>query len=558
MVTDAKENWYINMQKENKRQNIKLEGRGISSGLAIGKAFVYKDILQHKHILYNITKDNIEDEYQRIEDAIREVLNDLKESADIIEENLEESLADIFRAQKALLEDKALLGEFRKELEAELVNAEEVVKRVLRRLEQRYAEMDKEVFRQRGEDLNDLARRLLRSLSGITAHTLEKLPNGSVLVACHLVPSNTVFLSRKSAVAAVVEIGGAGSHAALLTREMAIPAVTEISDVCEKINTGDKVLIDGNTGTVIVNPCIETEREFKEQITQQKKIKEKALLRCHELAKTKDGTKIQVMANIGCFEDAESAAANGADGIGLYRLEQLYLSRAKPLSEEDLLKNIERTHFPMKEKIFTIRLLDAGADKDIPFLNLPAENNPFLGRRGVRLLLEYPDLTKLQLKVMLKLCTNHNIRVLVPMVTVPEDMKQIRELLKATANEIGCSKLPPLGAMIETPAAVMCIREIVKFSDFLSIGTNDLTQFAMAAGRENNLVSNYYIEDHPAVLKLIAIATENSAGCPIEVCGELASNHKALSTLLKLGIRSLSVPPPLVPEIKETVREIEL
>jgi phosphotransferase system enzyme I (PtsI) len=550
------------MQIESKTQNIKLGGRGISGGLAIGKAFVYKDILQHKHILYDITKDNIEDEYQRIQDAIQEVVNELKESADIIEENLEESMADIFRAQKALLEDKTLLGEFRKELEAELVNAEEVVKRVLRRLERRYAEMDKEVFRQRGEDLNDLARRLFRSLSGIKAHTLEKLPDGSVLVACHLVPSNTVFLSRKSAVAVVVEIGGAGSHAALLTREMAIPAVTQISDVCEKINTGDTLLVDGNTGKVIVNPDTETKSKFKEQINQQKKTKEKALLRCHETAKTKDGTKIQVMANIGCFEDAESATANGADEIGLYRLEQLYLSRTKPLSEQGLLENVERTLSAMQEKTVTIRLLDAGADKDIPFLNLPAENNPFLGRRGVRLLLEYPDLTKLQLKVMLKLSQNYNIRILVPMVTVPEDMKQMRELLKDAANEIeneiDFSKLPLLGAMVETPAAVMCLKETVKYADFLSIGTNDLTQFTMAAGRENNLVSNYYIEDHPAVLKLIAIAIENSSECPIEVCGELASNFKSLQTLLKLGIKNLSVPPSLVPEIKEAVREIVL
>ena len=433
-----------------------------------------------------------------------------------------------------------------------------MVKRVLRRLERRFAEMDKEVFRQRGEDFNDLARRLLRSLSGIKAHTLENLPHGSVLVARHLVPSNTVFLSRNSTAAAVVEIGGAGSHAALLTREMAIPAVTQISNVCEKINTGDTLLIDGNAGTVILNPDAQTEHKFKKQLNKQKTIKEKSLLRCYEAAKTKNGTKIQVMANIGCFEDAESASQNGADGIGLYRLEQLYLARAKPPSEQDLLRNIKRTLSPMKDKVIDIRLLDAGADKDIPFLNLPAENNPFLGRRGVRLLLEYPDLTKVQLKVMLKLFRNHDIRILIPMVTTSEDIRQIRDLLKTVADDIGSTELPPLGAMVETPAAAMCIKEIVKYTDFLSIGTNDLTQFTMAAGRENNMVSNYYIEDHPAVIKLIGIIVKDAAGCPIHICGELASNEIALSTLLKLGIRSLSVPPSFVPQIKEAIRKVEL
>jgi len=546
------------METEINKRNITLSGRGISGGLAIGKAFVYRDILQHDHELYEITKDEIEDEYQRIENAIKDVLGGLEESAELIEKDLDENLADIFQAQKALLEDKALLNEFKKELESELVNAEEVVKRVLRRLERRFAEMDKEVFRQRGEDFNDLARRLLRSLSGIKAHTLENLPHGSVLVARHLIPSNTVFLSRNSTAAAVVEVGSAGSHAALLTREMAIPAVTQISDVCEKINTGNTLLIDGNAGTVIVNPDAQTERKFEDQLNRQKNIKKKALLRCYEAAKTKNGTKIQVMANIGCLEDAESALQNGADGIGLYRLEQLYLARAKPPSEQDLLENIKRTLSPMKDKVIAIRLLDAGADKDIPFLNLPAENNPFLGRRGVRLLLEYPDLTKAQLKVMLKLFKDHDIRILIPMVTTSEDIKQIRYLLETAADDIGSTELPLLGAMVETPAAAMCIKEIVKYTDFLGIGTNDLTQFTMAAGRENNLVSDYYIEDHPAVIRLIGIIANDATGCPIHICGELASNRIALSTLLKLGIRSLSVPPSFVPQIKEAIRKVEL
>ena len=546
------------METKQKNQIIKLQGRGISGGLAIGKAFVYQDILRHEYILYNIGKDAIEGEYQRIEGAIKEVLKDLEVSADRIQKDLDENLADIFYAQKALLQDKALLDEFKEELETELINAEEAVKRVLRRLERRYAEMDNEVFRQRGDDLNDLARRLLRSLSGIKAHTLENLPGGSVLVARHLVPSNTVFLSRKSASAAVVEIGGAGSHAALLTREMAIPAVTQISDVCDKINNGDKLLVNGNTGEVTVNPDPDTEQEFKYLIDHQEALKEKSLKRCRQPAITIDGTKIRVMANIGCFEDAEYAAENGSDGVGLYRLEQLYLSQAKPLSETDLMESIKKTISPVKDNVVTVRLLDAGADKDIPFLNLPPENNPFLGRRGVRLLLEYPELTLLQLRVMIKLSQDHDIRILVPMITIKEDMMRMKELLEKAAGEMGASKLPPLGAMIETPASVMCVEEIAKYSDFLSIGTNDLTQYTMAAGRENNLVTSYYMENHPSILKLIKMTIDNSSGSHIEICGELAGDKKGLSTLLKSGVRNLSVPPALVPEIKEAVREIEI
>lgn len=544
------------MKLQTERQNIKLSGHGISRGQAIGTAFVYRDILLHEHDLYDITKESLEIEYKRIEDAINDVVNELKESADQIEKDLDQSLADIFLAQKALLEDKALLEEFKKELESELINAEEVVKRVLRRIERRYAEMDNEVIRQRGEDLNDIARRLLRSLSGIKAHTLENLPEGSILVARHLVPSSTVFLSRNSASGVVVEIGGTASHAALLTREMSIPAVTQISDVCEKIITGDKLLVNGYAGTVIINPDKETERNFKEQILKQENIKSEALEHCHKPARTQQGKEIKIMANIGCYEDSVSAAANGADGIGLYRIEQFYLSKAKPPSEQEILDNIRKTLQPMKDKPTTVRLLDAGADKDIPFLNLPAENNPFLGVRGVRLLLKYPEITKTQLKVLSELFSEFNLRILVPMITTFEDLKEIRNLLEVVSEESNLKQKPPLGAMIETPAAVMCVKEIATFADFLSIGTNDLTQYTMAAGRENNQVSDYYIDNHPAIMKLIEIVSRD-ADCPVEICGELASNINVLTELIKLGINNLSVPPSYIPEVKETIRKID-
>jgi phosphoenolpyruvate-protein kinase (PTS system EI component) len=239
-------------------------------------------------------------------------------------------------------------------------------------------------------------------------------------------------------------------------------------------------------------------------------------------------------------------------------LEQLYLARVKPPTEEELLASIEEALTPVKDQVITIRLLDAGADKDILFLDLPAENNPFLGRRGVRLLRDYADLARTQLRVLLTLSQDHDIRILTPMVTVAEDIKEIRDLLQSVAKDMCMKQLPLLGAMVETPAAALCIEEIMQWADFLSIGTNDLTQFVMAAGRENNLVSQYYRDDHPAVLKLIQMIVKNAGDCPIEVCGELAGNLKVLSTLLRMGLRSVSVPPSRVPEIKAFVRNLEL
>lgn len=261
------------------------------------------------------------------------------------------------------------------------------------------------------------------------------------------------------------------------------------------------------------------------------------------------------MANVGGREDVIAAAENGADGIGLYRIEQFYLSRNTPPSEADLLAELRAVFEPLGRKPITVRLLDLGADKPVSFLNFPAEDDPFLGRRGVRLLLQYPDLLDTQFNALLEFSRDHELRILVPMVTLAEEMAEVRRHLQAVADRAGFAKLPPLGAMIETPAAALTIRDIVQHADFLSIGTNDLTQFTMAAGRENPLVNDYFIENHPAVLRLIAIVAEEAGDTPVSICGELAARHNCLPTMFDLGVRSLSVAPPLVPSVKETVRQ---
>ena len=274
-------------------------------------------------------------------------------------------------------------------------------------------------------------------------------------------------------------------------------------------------------------------------------------------AQTLDGTVIGVLANVGCREDVSAAVDNGAEGVGLYRLEQFYLSRKTPPSAAELLAELRATFAPLKGKPITVRLLDLGGDKPLPFLKSPPEDNPFLGQRGVRLLLRYPDLLDTQLQALGQFALEHDVRILVPMVTLADEMRQVRSWLAAAIGG-GREKLPPLGAMIETPAAALSVAEITAHADFLSIGTNDLTQYTMAAGRENPLVNEYFQEDHPAVLRLLRIIVEEAGRVPVALCGELARQLTALPALLKLGLRTLSVAPPLVPGVKESIRQIRL
>jgi phosphoenolpyruvate-protein kinase (PTS system EI component) len=264
------------------------------------------------------------------------------------------------------------------------------------------------------------------------------------------------------------------------------------------------------------------------------------------------------MANVGCGEDVTAAFENGADGVGLYRIEQFYLSLTSPPSVAELLAELRQSLLPLRGRRITVRLLDLGGDKPVPFVQFPSEDNPFLGRRGVRLLLEYPDLLDTQLKALLEIARDHDLQILVPMVTLAEDMARVRERLRKIGEDAGVESLPPLGAMIETPAAALCVGEIIRHADFLSIGTNDLTQFTMAAGRETPQVSDYFMENHPAVLRLVRMVLEEAGTIPVTVCGELAADLSSLPILLKLGLRSLSVAPPLIPAAKQAIRQAQL
>lgn len=536
-------------------KNLKLAGQAVSEGLAIGKAFVYRERLEAVAGPYEIEEHQIEEELQRIDRAINAVAEDLRVSAHRIEADTNAKLAAIFETHEAMLQDPGLRGEVRDLVKQDLVSAAHALARVFRRWERRFREMTDQTQQEHANDVADLRQRVLREIAGVKTTSLEKMPPGRVLVARHLLPSDTVALPRQALAGIVVEFAGPGSHAALLAEALGIPTVAQIPNVTDKIVDDDVLVVDGFGGEVVINPDMATQAHYT-QLTQGRAVECAHLIHlARKPAHTRDGTRVEVLANVGCREDVLAAANSGADGVGLYRMEQFYLARKTPPDISELLAELRAVFAPMKEKPITIRLLDLGGDKPLPFLKLPAEDHPFLGRRGVRLLLHYGDLLDTQLKALWEFSREQEVSVLVPMVTLATEMGQIRSLFTTVVNDQGGGKLPPLGAMVETPAAALTVADITTQADFLSIGTNDLTQYTMAASRENPLVNDYFQEDHPAVLRLIRIIVDEAGDIPVTICGELARQLDVIPSLLNLGIRSLSVAPLLVPAVKEAVRQ---
>jgi phosphoenolpyruvate-protein phosphotransferase len=539
------------------RTELSLKGTRIAPGLASGTVWVAGDILDCSAETRRIEPHQVDAEMERVRRAFVQVEAELEESARRVSEQIDPSLAEIFRAHQLMLESLLSSNEFERELRGSLTSAAEAVKKVFRKWEAKFAAIQDETLRQRADDILDLARRVLRQLEGADAFGLAAMPAGRVLATQRLLPSDVVALSPRDVKAIVVESLGQGSHAALLAREKGIPTLTDLPGLLSQIRSGDEALVDAFREALIISPSPETRRDFDQRLEQYRASLLTCKWQCHRPAITRDGQKITVEANLAAHASVEAVVENGADGVGLFRIEELYFTRELPPSEEELFSELQHLVAPLREKPVTIRLLDIGGDKAIPSLRLPFESNPLLGKRGVRVLLDYPQLARTQLKSLLRLSQSQDIRILVPMVTVERDMQQMRELLVAVAREMGIQKLPLLGAMIETPAAALTVGQIARHADFLSVGTNDLTQYTLVAGRDNAAVSGYYEDTHPSMLRLLRIIIAEASGKPVAMCGEMAGREDVIPTLLDIGFRALSISPPLIPTTKALIRSID-
>jgi phosphoenolpyruvate-protein phosphotransferase len=534
---------------------MKLSGKTLSPGMGKSRTFVYRDVLARFDEFYEIEDSQVEQELIRFEKAAASISSDLRALADRVEKEVDSDLSDVFQAHFTMVQDASLKADVEKEIRDELVSAGTAVRTVFRRWERRFHSMEAEVARQKADDIRDLARRLVSALAGVRAHVLEDLPHGSVLVAHRLLPSDTIFLARRRASAAVLEVGGPGSHAALFAHEIGLPCVAGISGVVDAVTSDEVALVDADAGEVIINPDQEQEQAFEVKREQQQRASSKARVLAHEPAVTRDGKVIAVLANVGREEDTQEAIESGADGIGLYRIERLYLGRQKPPDAATLLEEMQKTLLGAKDLPVCVRLLDIGADKPLPFMEERREINPSLGCRGIRFLLKYPELLQTQLDALLQLSLDVDLNILVPMVTLPRDIQGVKERLTEAASRAKTSPVPKLGAMIETPAAALAAPRLVQYADFLSFGTNDLTQYTFAADRENAAVDAYFDDTHEIIFRLLRTVHEDVPHTPLSVCGELAGRPDWTAKILECGITSLSVAPPSIPMIKEAIRQ---
>ena len=532
----------------------KLSGKMLSPGKGMGKTYIYRNTLDRLDEFYDINEDQVDEEINRYDEAVQNINAELTSLSKQIKSEINTKLSMVFQTHMAIMQDADLNNDIHSEIRKELVSAGTSVKTVYRRWIRRFEKTEINSVIQKTDDLRDLVRRIIFSLAGVRAHALESMPDGSVLVAKRLLPSDTIFLARKKVSAAILESGGTGSHAALFAHEMALPCVSGFPGIFDKIPSNVEVLVDAESAELIINPSVELEEEFRVKIENHEKklihIKENS----RNLAITQSGINVAVMANIGSQSDAQHAIEQGADGIGLYRIEQAYLRRQSPPSQDKLLEVLKRILAPAKELPICVRLLDAGSDKQLPYIENNSEPNPALGCRGIRFLENYPKLLETQLDVLLKLANDFKLSILVPMVVLPKDIQLVRSLMEKIAKSQGISNIPKIGAMIETPAAALNAAEISKYADFLIIGSNDLTQYTFAADRENPEVENYFDDTHDVIFRMIKMICDDVESIPVSICGELACRTKFTSKLLECGIKSLSVAPPSIPTVKSAVR----
>jgi len=535
-----------------------LSGRSISPGLGMGRAWVVGDVLKWSGPPALIRQNDVDGELVRLARSYEETLAQLDQYAQRIEAEFDSALAGVFRAHGEMLRELFASGEFERELRASLLTAEAVVRRVLLRWHQKFEAIENQTLRERADDVLDLGRNLIRRLRGEQNAGLKAIPEHSILVVERLLPSDVVLLPKANVAAVVVETLGQGSHAALLAREKGIPTITEIPGILSLISSGTELLVDGFHGTLVIAPNITTRTDFQERMEKWRASVVRCQAACREPARTLDGQLISVQANIGIHDDVELALDNGADGVGLLRIEQLYFARPVPPTEDELFRELESLIAPLGKRPVTIRLLDIGGDKPLPYLGLPPTSNPVLGRRGVRLLLNYPHLVRTQLGAILKLSQDHSVRVLIPMVTLEDDIRRMREAFAALSRERKVANPPEFGAMVETPAAALAIPALARHADFFCVGTNDLTQYTLAAARDDASVNDYYLDSHESVMRLLNIVVADAAERPLTLCGELAGREACVPRLLKMGFRSLSVAPTNIPATKELIRKLNI
>jgi phosphotransferase system enzyme I (PtsI) len=540
-----------------------VEGIGVSAGIAVGRAVVIETRGPDVFRLY-ILEEQIDTEIARLHAAVQHARTELMRIRDNAGEDLGNDLAAIFDAHVLLLSDRHFLGRVEQRIRANRVNAEWAVHKTAEELDDRFANMDNAYIRERSEDLTDVSRHLLRSLQGSSHRELTGMPEGVIIVADDLTPSDAIRLGRQKVSGFAIESGGRTSHTTIIARSLHLPAVAGLTEVTSLLEDQSLVIVDGEKGRVILHPTEEVLAFYRRQ-------KEELAERDHDLLATReldstttDGVEIRLMANIDLPEEVGEVAAYGAAGIGLYRSEFLYIEKSPELpTEEEHLEIYRRLIEAAAPHPAIIRTYDLGGRKLAREVMATREENPVLGLRGIRLTLARPEVFRTQIRALLRAGVHGDLWVMLPLVSTLDELRRFRAFASEVAQELEREGLPfrrdiRLGVMIEVPAAAMIADMLAREVDFFSIGTNDLIQYSLAVDRNNEHVADLYQPLHPAILRMLRFVIDSARAARIEIglCGEMAADPRYALLLVGMGLRRLSMSPSRIPEIKTWIRGI--
>lgn len=541
----------------------RLRGTGVSPGISIG------EVQLTERVAFTLRKETISitqvaQELERLNTAFKRTENDLILIREKIKEKIGEEYSFIFDAHLLILQDASLYSSLRKAIETELARAEWAISQVHDKYIKLFESLADEYYRQRKYDVSDVLSKVYRNLEPFEQRDKEDDGN-KILVAHDLLPSEAAMsLSKGNVLAVALEMGGPTSHTAILARSLNIPAVVGIRDITQQVKNGDILIVDGTDGEVIINPPLAIRKEF---ISKKGKYNDyrRELQKTAKLAScTLDDVRFFLLANIELPEEVKMAFAMGAEGIGLFRSEFIYLQNTSLPSEEDHFRIYSRIAKEAYPSPVYIRTVDVGGEKNMPQLKIEKEPNPALGLRAIRFSLRDSDLFKTQIRAILRASVHKNVRVLIPMITEFEEVQVVKLLFEEVKKDLRSKREKfdedlPFGIMIEVPAAAAITDLLVREVDYLSIGTNDLIQYYLAVDRSNEFVSYLYKPLHPAVLRLIKkiIETAQIAGKDVTVCGEMAANPLSAMVLFAFGLRKFSMNPIFIPRIKKALRSIE-
>jgi phosphotransferase system enzyme I (PtsI) len=543
------------------------KGIAVSPGVVVGVAYCLDGPMGQSELQQLADEASIPEELSRFDEALRIAAGELDGIVAKVAQQLGTGEADIFRSHLQMLRDPSLLSKVHDGIQSSRLTASSALQSVLKEYASIFARSGQELFQERMADLRDVFSRITSHLSDESAgdSALAKLGDGEpiVLVTHEILPSQAISLGEMPIAGIVTEVGGGTSHAAILSRSRGIPAVSGAAGIIAEARTGDPIVVDGRDGIVVLRPDPETMAAYRKMQRDFFELKDRLIINRDQPACLSDGTLVELLANVNTVADAATASLVGASGVGLYRTEYLFLTHPDVPDEEEQYDNYRRVIEAAPDRTATIRTLDLGGDKTVAYLGRQHEANPFMGWRSIRLSFEHPKFFEVQIRAILRAARHGKVSILFPMITTLEELRHVNRLVDEARRNLKRAGIPfgedvKTGVMIEVPAAAMCIDAILQETDFISIGSNDLIQYLVAADRDNPKVAHLCDPLSPAVLRMLRSVFDacRRTGTPVTLCGEMAGQPRSVLVLLGLGLRRFSMSPAFVATIKALLSSV--